>query len=77
MIPHPTIPRFYIIPDYFTFQDIFMVNSIPKPDFTNIILNQVSVDETPKVPQGLIECDDSDHEELVQYLLQVDSEDEK
>jgi hypothetical protein len=62
MIPHPTIPRFYIIESYIAFQEIFMVNSIPKPDFSNIEPNKVSIDETPKVPQGLIECGDSDNE---------------
>ena len=37
-----------------------MVTSIPKPDFSNIELNKISVDETPKVPQGLIECGESE-----------------
>lgn len=55
MIPHPTIPRYYIIEDYFAFQEIFMTNTIPKPDFTNINNIPISIDNTPKVYQkGMI-----------------------
>lgn len=63
MIPHPEIPSFYIIESYIAFQEIFMVTSIPKPDFSHVELNKISIDETPKVPQGLIECGDSDNED--------------
>ena len=65
MIPHPTIPRFYIIENYLAFQEIFMVNSLPKPDFTNINQTPVSVDETPKVSQkGLAVVPDESSDEI-------------
>lgn len=39
MIPHPTIPRFYIIPDYISFQSVFF--NAYEPIDTNLCQDKV------------------------------------